>query len=116
MVNQSFGSQVASGHHIFDLADNEGTDIFILRDLEGAEIDLDSNRSSNFKIESVVGNKYLGMKAMTTKAAEIYDWLLDQTRQAITLTELEKEPVLQDSLGVFDPCTGEKFNFKNEEI
>lgn len=73
LTNQNFGAQIPAGHHIFDLGSNEGTDIFILRDLEGTTQDLDSNKTSNFKIESVVGVKYSGVKAMTAKAAEIYD-------------------------------------------
>jgi hypothetical protein len=73
LTNSNFGSQIIAGHHIFDLGNNEGTDIFIIRDLDDTELDLDSNRSTNFKIESVVGVKYKGIKTMTTKAAEIYD-------------------------------------------
>lgn len=116
LTNSNFGSQIIAGHHIFDLGSNEGTDIFIIRDLDDTELDLDSNRSTNFKIESVVGVKYKGIKTMTAKAAEIYDWLVQQSKLSPGQTDMEKDSELFDTLGVYEPQTGQKYMFKNEEI
>lgn len=116
LTNLNFGSLITTGHHIFDLGMDEGTDIFILKDVEGTEYDVDENRSSNFKIESVVGVKYIGVKPMTVKAGKIYDWVLEQNRPYPPQTDLEKDSELSDELGVFNPATGAKFKFKNEDI
>lgn len=116
LTNQNFGQTVA-GSHIFDLSNEGGTDIFILRDEDDAAHEPSTNKASNFKIDSVIGVKYVGLKNPTVKSQAIYDWLIEKTKpKSFKFAEIEKDDRILEQLGVFIPATGEKFKFKNEEI
>lgn len=116
LTNQNFG-QNAAGSHIFDLMSNNGTDIFILRDKEETSQDNSLNKASNFKVESVVGVKYLGVKDKTVKSQDIYNWLVEKTKpKSWKFAEIEKDDRIGEPLGVFDPASGKKHKFKNEVI